>query len=238
MTLEQMLIVGLIAITMLVLVFHFIRSKTTKNVNEWSYKRYADFYGKMELEDPLFDKKIKKILKLINEDKCDDIEFIAKDSGCTVEECCLKINYLKNKRMLDNCYIDKITLKIIQCSEEDIELVEKYSPFIYGRHASLEEIVSFIPMQGSNEKKRRKQVIRDLKYLISNNIVNGVIFNEVDEKLIYYHVEKHKKEKDYITVSCSKCGALNDVDCGNKVRCRYCNAIVESYLTFEDIKNK
>jgi hypothetical protein len=231
-------------ILVLVFVVSFIilvlksNKKNKKNINEWSYKRYADFYGSMELADPLFDEKINKILKLIKDDKCDDIDFIAKESGCTKEECCLKINYLKNKRLLDNFYIDKDTFRIIRCSEEDIELIEKYKPYIYGTHAPLDEIVALVPSKGTDLEDKKKEVIKELKYLIDNNILNGVKFNEVDNKLVYYHIEKHKKEKDYVTISCPKCGALNDVDYGNKVRCKYCNSIVEAYKTLEELKKE
>ena len=211
-------------------------NKDKTNINEWSYKRYADFYGTMELADPKFEEKINKILDLINKEKCDDIAFIAQESGCTLEECQLKINYLKNKRKIDNCYIDKDNNKIIICSEEDLKLVEKYKPYIYGTHASLDEIVSLVPGVSADLKEKKKEVIEELKYLINNNIVNGVKFNEVDEKLVYYSVYKHSKEKDYLTISCPKCGALNDVNYNNKARCKYCNTIVEATKSLQEIK--
>ena len=36
-----------------------------------------------------------------------------------------------------------------------------------------------------------------------------------------------KKVRDYITINCPNCGALNDVNRGSKVRCEYCETIIE-----------
>jgi len=238
------LIIAIIFILLLIIffiVFAINKSKKAKketgNISEWSYKRYADFYGMMELADPKFEEKINKILKLILDEHCDDIKFISNETGCTIEECIIKINYLKNKRKIDNCYIDKDNLKIINCSENDIKLIEKYKAYIYGSHSSLEEIVSLVPSNQINIDEKRATVVGELKYLIDNNILNGVKYNEVDNKLIYYSVEKHNKEKDLATISCPKCGALNDVDYNNKVRCKYCNNIISNDKTLEELKN-
>ena len=210
-------------------------NKKDGNINEWSYKRYADFFGQMELADPKFNEKISTIIKLINEGE-DDIEFIAKESGCTVPECSLKIEYLKNKRMLDNIYIDRDYNRIIKCSEEDLRLIDKYKPFVYSSHRTIDEIVTLAPATTNDINKNKETVRKELKYLISKRILNGVIYNEVDDKLIYYTIEKHRHDNDFATIECDKCGALNEVNYNSKERCKYCGNILRGYITFEDIK--
>ena len=206
------------------------------SISEWSYKRYADFYGSVQLDDPKFDEKIAKIKKLILEDNVDDITFIAKEAGCEMEEVMMKINYLKNKRIIDNCYIDTANNKIVKCSEDDLKLVEKYKAYLYSSHLPLQEIIAVVPATTNNVEEKKEQVIKELKYLIDNKIVNGVTYNDVDEKLVYYSVEKHSKEKDYASICCPKCGALNDVNYKSKAKCKYCGNIVENNLSAEELK--
>ena len=228
-----------IIISTCVLVGVFMRLTTQEkgpSISEWSYKRYADFYGSVQLNDPEFDNKIAKIKKLILEDNADDIEFIAKESGCEMEEVMMKINYLKNKKVLDNCYIDTANNKIVKCTEEDLKLVEKYKPYLYGSHLPLQEIIAVVPATTNSVEEKKDEVIKELRYLIDNKIVNGVTYNEVDEKLVYYSVEKHNKEKDFASIVCPKCGALNDVNYKSKAKCKYCGNIVENNLNAEDLK--
>ena len=65
------------------------------------------------------------------------------------------------------------------------------------------------------------------KTLYDKDLINGVKLNEVDKEILYYTVEKNKKEKDFISIRCKNCGAINDVNRGNKTRCEYCNTIIE-----------
>ncbi len=238
---EYLLPIGLIFIIIaIIMIIQAIVSGKKKNseddnVNEWSYQRYADFYGQMELADPNFLDKITTIKKLIDSGET-DLSFIASDAGCTLEECILKVNYLKNKRVLDNCYINRDSHTLVKCSEDDMLLVNKYKSYIYGSHLPLEEIIAVAETDTNDYAKKKEQVIRELKYLIDNKIMNGVIFNEVDNKLIYYTVEKHNKEKNMVTISCSKCGALNDVNYNSKVRCKYCESIIEGPKSLKEIK--
>ena len=234
-----LIIVAIVPIVLMIgcfIVLALRKDNNKGNINEWSYKRYADFYGQMELADPNFNEKITKILKMIKDDNEEDIEFIAKESGCTVPECSLKIDYLKNKRLLDNIYIDRDYNKIIRCSEEDLRLIEKYKPFVYSSHRTIDEIVTLAPATTNNINENRETVRKELKYLINKRIINGVIYNEVDDKLIYYTVEKHKHDYDYATIECDKCGALNEVNYDSKTRCKYCGNIIRGYITFKDIK--
>ena len=55
------------------------------NINEWSYKRFAQFYDKTEFNDPEFDQKIKTILRLINQEHVEDMFEIQDDDDGIVE---------------------------------------------------------------------------------------------------------------------------------------------------------
>ena len=91
----------------------------TNNINEWSYQRYARFYGNLGPGDNQFNEKINKIYDLIVNKKYSDLDQIAKESGCTYDECIMKIKYLENKRMIENLHIDTLTRTIKECSKED-----------------------------------------------------------------------------------------------------------------------
>lgn len=71
------------------------------------------------------------------------------------------------------------------------------------------------------------KVFEDLCYLDDKHLLNGISINRVDRKIIYYTIEKHKREKDYITMNCPNCGAINDVDRHGKTRCDYCKTIID-----------
>ena len=87
-----LIVLGLVLIVIGIL--PLLKKKKVKEtvINEWSYKRYANFYGKMELADSEFYNKIAKITNLILVGKEEDINVIAEKSGCTYEECIMKIN--------------------------------------------------------------------------------------------------------------------------------------------------
>ena len=199
-----------------------------KMISQWSYQRYARFYNDVKSADPLFEKKISNIYKLIVEEKCEDLHFIAEDSGCTYEECIMKIKYLKNKRLIGNLYIDHIHGIIKECSEEDKKLLNKYSAFIYTNHYQIKDIAVKLPSAtATNIKELEEQVFNDLEYLDSKGLINGIILNKVDHKIVYYTIEKHQNEKDYVTINCPNCGAINDVQRDSKTRCEYCKSIIE-----------
>ena len=90
--------IGIIFIVSSIIVSIFVNKKeiTDKNmtINEKSFQNYAKFYGMMIPVDDEFNRKLNKIYRLIVIENVDDINFIAKDTGCTYEECILKIKYL------------------------------------------------------------------------------------------------------------------------------------------------
>lgn len=206
----------------------------SKNISEWSYQRFAKFHNKLELEDENFQEKINKIFQLIVVEKVTDLDIIAKESGCTFEETIIKIKYLKNKRQIGDMYIDTVNHEIKFCNEEDKALLEKYTRFLYIDHLQVREIALKYPNTTSeNINQVMNKIFSELKYLDSKGLINGVILNEVDQIIIYYSIEKHKMEKDLITIKCPTCGALNDINRGSKVRCVYCRTIVEAPIDFK-----
>lgn len=209
--------------------------KKQANINEWSYQRYARFMGITELKDEEFQTKIYKIAYLINDIHENNINTIASATNCTFDECILKICYLKNKRIIDDYYIDSAAGIISICSKEDKELLKKYEFLLYNKHASISDISSYLKIDAN-------KVWEELRYLDSKKLLNGVILDEIDNKIIYYSIEKHLKEKDYVTINCPNCGAINDIKRGSKTRCAYCNTIIEdssiSNIIRENIEQK
>ncbi len=188
--------------------------------NQWSYQRFANFYHQYEQSDEEFNHKIEKIKNLILDLGITDLHDIAEQSGCAYDECILKISYLKNKRIIGDYYIDSAAGIVALCSEEDQKLLKKYQKSIYRFHRSIEEMAEALSMTP-------EQVFSELEYLDNKKLLNGIILDKVDKRIIYYTVEKHLKEKYLVTVSCENCGALNDVKVGSKVRCEYCDTIIQ-----------
>lgn len=232
---ENVFIIALILIIVIISIDNRIRVKKKYNkvtnsdsINEESYQKYAKFYEHSIPADILFEKKMNIIYQAIMVDKKKDIKKIAAKAGCSYDECILKIRYLKNKRRIGDLHIDHINGLLLPCTPEDSELLTKYKPFIYHNHLTISEMAARMP--GASFKtldKYKEKVFNDLKNLYDKDLINGVKLNEVDKEILYYTVEKNKKEKDFISIRCKNCGAINDVNRGNKTRCEYCNTIIE-----------
>jgi len=191
-----------------------------------SFQNYSKFYGDYVPDDPLFKDKVSIIYNCIEKEKITDIIKIAEKAHCTFEETVLKIRYLENKCIINDYYIDIVNKVIVPCSEEDQKLLNKYAPYIYYNHMQIEEIANLVPSKlALNHKAVIEEVFTDLKYLDSKKLLNGIKIDDVDHRIIYYTLEK-RKYKDYRTIHCPNCGALNDVAVGEKVRCGYCDTIV------------
>lgn len=231
----EVIVIGLLLIVVIISVLNSIKTKEkytkvtkTGTVNQDSYQRYAQFYEHAIPADILFEEKMNKIYQAIMVDKKKDIKQIAAKAGCSYDECILKIRYLKNKRQIGDIHIDHINGKLLPCSKEDNVLLEKYKPFLYNNHLTISEMASRMPgVTISNLEKQKEQVFNDLKNLYDKDLINGIKLNEVDKEILYYTIEKRKKEKDYISIRCENCGAINDVNRGSKTRCAYCNTILE-----------
>ena len=197
------------------------------HVNEQSFQNYAKFYGEFVPSDENFDEKLSKIYSLIHKQHIMDIKKIAEMSMCSVPECILKIRYLKNKRYLEDYYIDTVHLKLLPCEENDQKLIEKYKPFIYGSHLQINEIANVINNKNYlSIQELREEVYQEIKYLYDKGLINGIRLDTIDREIIYYSVEKRKVSSDKESVHCPNCGALNDVDIKGKVRCGYCQSII------------
>ena len=200
-------------------------------VESTSFLSYSNFYGEDTIEkesDESFKKKIDKIYDLIVKQKCDDIKFIAKASGCSYHECIFKIDYLKHKNLIsDEYFVDHVCGFIKKCDNKDINLLKKYRPFLYYQKLQIPEIAVRLP-HVSNEtvSEEMEKVKKDIKYLIEKDLVQGVIYNEVDDNLIYYDANKTKN--NLITKKCPNCGAKVELNTGGKARCEYCNSIITS----------
>jgi len=206
------------------------------HVNQNSFQNYAKFYGEIFPNDDQFDYKLNKIYVLIHDHHVTDIKRIAEISICEIPECVLKIKYLKNKRLIDDLYIDTVQMKLIPCSVEDQKLLDQYKPFVYGSHLQPDEIANVLPNPNYLDiVSLRKKVFDDIQYLNQKGLINGIKVDDIDHRIIYYTIEKRKKYPDHQTVHCPNCGALNDVDITSKVRCSYCQTIVKGEKYEEEI---
>ena len=158
--------------------FNIFKNKKENNENIkgkislWSYQRFCSFYNYTVFVEPNFENEIKKILELIEEKKERNIKTIAKESGCSIQSCIFKIRYLKNKRWLDEkFYVDSHSDEIKECSEEDINLIDKYYEMVYQKNYSIDEIVKELSKNSELEVPKeliKEKAYEELKYLSDN----------------------------------------------------------------------
>lgn len=222
-------VIGLIAVFILSTFQDYSHSKfRAQNLNQESYQKYAKFYGNTIPKDEEFNNKINIISDLVQKGE-HDIKNIAEKSNCTIEECILKIRYLKNKRILGDYFIDTNNLKLLACSLEDQKLLEKYKAYIYGSHLQIDEMANVISNKNYKSINDLKdEIYNELVYLNNKGLINGIKIDDIDRKIIYYTIEKRKVVEGYESVHCPNCGAINDVEINGKVRCSYCKSIVKS----------
>ena len=198
-------------------------SDKPSNINEESYQRFYKFFDSIELTDPNFKEKMSKIYYLITKEGMTNLDEIAEQTGCTYDELLLKIKYLKNKRKIGNLFVDRHDHVIRQCTKEDEDLLNKYSKYIYEEHLQPSEIAHKLMLSESERLDvLEKKVIDDLSYLDDKYLINGLNVDTANNKIIYYTLEKHKSDEDYLSIKCPQCGALNDVPRKGKVECKYC----------------
>ena len=198
----------------------------TNHVNENSFQNYAKFYGEIIPSENDFNDKLNTILTMIQSGET-DIRKIANATNYTEAQVILKIKYLKNKRLLDDYYIDTVNMKLLPCSKEDQILLDKYKPYIYGSHTQIVEFAHMIPNPDRLPfEEHKKRILDELVSLDRKGLLNGVKINDIDGEIIYYTIEKRKTIANMETIHCPNCGSLIDVDKNNKVRCSYCNTII------------
>ena len=201
-------------------------------ISEWSYQRYCNFLGYRLLGDKNFDKKISTILDQINNYKEESIEKIAEKSEISVNECILKLKYLKNKRWIDSSYyINASTKELKKCSDDELKLLNKYYEMVYLKQYQLKEMLK--DLQKEDSSVTENTIINELKYLIDNSFLNGIKIDEKDNEILYYTIEKRKKAKFQVTLKCPNCGALVDVPKFNNEKCDYCGTLVEDTYSKE-----
>lgn len=218
-----------------IMIYLYYKSKTTtqededpwKHIDDTSYIAYSNFYGEKAKNDATFQDKVNKIYNLIVKEKCDDIKFIAKETGCYYQECIIKINYLKHHNLISqDYYVDHINGYIKKCNKKDLTLLRKYTGFLYKHKLQIRDIAVKLPQTTSSKIPEAMETVRkEVKYLIEKDLIEGVIYNEVDDTLIYFMDNTYGK--DLITKDCPNCGADIELQRGGKARCEYCNCIVE-----------
>lgn len=67
-------------------------------------------------------------------------------------------------------------------------------------------------------------------YLYDKYLLNGIKLNKVDRYISYYTIDKKRQRLDITTIKCQNCGANNDLKRYTKVRCEYCNSIIEDKI--------
>lgn len=212
-TIEIIEITKTIIVIVVVIYFGFYKN-SVKELEIHDSKKDSEFLSKCNI-----------IYHLIIIDKLYDIKIIAKKANSTIEECILKIKYLIKNGYIKEYYVDTNNFLLLKVTQKDLELLNKYEPYIYNSQLQINEISNVI---SNNNKENIKEIIyNDLLYLSKKNLLNGIVIDEIDRKIIYKPEENKKNNNDYESVKCPNCGALNDVNSYEKVRCQYCRNIIK-----------
>ena len=225
----------------------FFKKKIYKNdyINEneqgiismWSYQRYCRFYDYIVFIEPDFEIKMKKLCELVTVYKETDIRIIANKMGFSIKECIYKLNYLKNKKWISNdYYINGQTYEIKKCSNEEINLLNKYYDMVYLKHYTIYEMARDLKKKDNSLdiEETKKIVYKELKYMSSISLLNGIKFDEEKHEILYYTLEKRIKSEKFVTLNCPHCGALVDIPKFDFARCEYCSTIVEDTYSRKD----
>lgn len=193
-------------------IYSAYRRKEHKHLMEIRAKEEIENKSNIEKElekDESFHIKNNKIIKLITEDKLRDIKEIAEKSGCTLEECFLKIKYLEEKKRIPNIHLNSRAYTLIECSPGDEILLEKYTPYLNNRKIEAHRLNEF----------RYEEIL----YLYKKDLIPEIDIDEETKTIIF--LDLHRKD-DLITVVCGNCGSINDVNRGSKTKCKYCKSII------------
>lgn len=180
------------------------------------YREIEDRENKLNMEkelesDPNFQIKNNKIVKLITEDKVRDVKEIAEKTGCTLEECFLKIKYLEDKKRIPNIHLNTRAYTLVECLPGDEILLQKYTPYLNNRRVEVH--------------KQNEFRYEEILYLYKKNLIPEIEIDEETKTIIF--LDLHRTD-DLITVVCSSCGATNDVNRGSKTKCKYCQSIINT----------
>lgn len=212
--------------------------KETKlgNISMWSYQRFCRFYGYTVFIEPDFEKKMEKLCELVTVYKETNIKEISKKMNIPIKECMYKLNYLKNKKWISNdYYINGQTYEIKKCSTAELNLLNKYYDMVYLKHYSIYEMAKELKKSDNSlDINNTKEIIyKELQYMSSISLLNGIKFDEEKHEILYYTLEKRKLSEKFVTLNCPHCGALVDIPKFDSARCEYCSTIVEDTYSKE-----
>lgn len=199
------------------IIMHFVdklnlkKEKPTLEKNTYFNTQVFLEYEKSYENNQSFRTKADSIKNMIMDDKIDDIKEIANNSNSSLEECIMIIAFLENKEIIPNLYINTRLYKLVECSHEDEVLLKKYSSFLSRRSTN------YSVNNGSNFN------FSELLYLYKKGLVSEIEIDEENKQIIFLDLSKNQGN-DFISVVCSNCGALNDVNRGQKVTCKYCGS--------------
>lgn len=187
------ILIFLIIITILI----FINERKIKNKNkkkldisqipENDYQNYAKFYGKNIPIEENYQIQMNIIYDLIVNNNEKNIKKISKKTQCNIDECILKIRYLKTKDLIDNYVIDNLNYKLIETSFEEKTLVLKYSDYLYKKNLQIKEIAEIIPRnQGQNIQQIHQKIYNDLISLYNKSLLDNLIINKETGYINYY----------------------------------------------------
>lgn len=155
---------------------------------------------------------INEIIRLITVEKKRDVKEIAELIECSTECCISKINYLDLNQMIPNIHLNYKTMELIECTQEDEELLTKYTSHINNKNLDAAIL---------NENN-----FNEVLHLYKLGLIPEIEIDEKTGKIIYLTYAKKMHSRDLITIRCNKCGASNEVNRHGTSRCKYCNELI------------
>lgn len=158
-----------------------------------------------------FRTKVDNIKRMIINDKIHDIKELANKNKASLEECIMIIKFLETKNFIPNYFINTRIFILAECSVDDEKLLLKYRAFLNGKTKN------YSTGTGTNFS------YLELLYLYKKGLAPEIEIDEENKQIIFLDLNK-KHTKDLISVICNSCGALNDVNRGQKIKCKYCGS--------------
>lgn len=217
-------IIALIILT--ILCIYIIRRK--RKASAIKKITYEELLVKQSTTEPKFKEEAERIKKMIVEDKYEDINEIKEKLSLTSTDCIKRIDYLRKcTNELPGYYLDYYRKTIKKCTETEYKLLDKYVGYIYNDKLQIDQIAEQIRRTSTDDLYIIKsQIKKDIKYLISKELVDGIKYDEKEDKIIRHSL----KNSNLISEKCPSCGAVNDVKEGRKSHCKYCNAIIKTHI--------
>lgn len=189
---------------------------------------YEEHLQKQATTEPEFINEAGHIKKMIVEEKYEDIREIGERLSLTSTDCIKRIDYLRKcVNELNGYYLDYYHKTIKKCSPEEYKLLDKYVGYVYNDKLQIDQIAHLMRRTSTDDIYILKtQIKKDIKYLISKELVDGIKYDEKEDKIIRLNL----KNNSLISEKCPSCGAVNDVKEGRKAHCKYCNAIIKTHI--------